>query len=101
MLKLLTSFSRFFTGVLFIISGLIKLNFPLVFSFNLVEYFSNSVFIFIFLKTLALLFVVFVVIFEVVWVVLLHIGYKKKFTLWALILMLFFFTFLTFYSAAC
>ncbi len=99
MLKLLTSFSRFFTGVLFIISGLIKLNDPVGFSFKLEEYFSEPVLNLPFLEPLALPIAVFVVIFEVVLGVMLLIGYKKKFTLWALLLMIVFFTFLTFYSA--
>lgn len=99
MLKLLTSFSRIFTGVLFIISGLIKLNDPVGFSFKLEEYFSEPVLNLPFLEPLALPIAVFVVIFEVILGVMLLLGYKKKFTLWALLLMIVFFTFLTFYSA--
>lgn len=99
MLKLLTSFSRFFTGILFIISGLIKLNDPVGFSFKLEEYFSEPVLNLPFLEPLALPIAVFVVIVEVVLGVMLLVGYKKKFTLWALLLMIVFFTFLTFYSA--
>ncbi|MFA7444372.1 MAG: BT_3928 family protein [Flavobacteriaceae bacterium] len=99
MLKLLTSFSRLFTGILFIISGLIKLNDPVGFSFKLEEYFSEPVLNLPFLEPLALSIAVFVVIFEVVLGVMLLLGYKKKFTLWALLLMIVFFTFLTFYSA--
>lgn len=99
MLKLLTSFSRLFTGILFIISGLIKLNDPVGFSFKLEEYFSEPVLNLPFLEPLALPIAVFVVIVEVVLGVMLLLGYKKKFTLWALLLMIVFFTFLTFYSA--
>jgi hypothetical protein len=40
-----------------------------------------------------------VVIFEVVLGVFLLMGYNKRFTLWSLLLMILFFTFLTFYSA--
>jgi len=36
-----TQFSRLFVGILFIISGLIKLNDPLGFSYKLDEYFPN------------------------------------------------------------
>jgi len=99
MLKLLTSFSRLFTGILFIISGLIKLNDPVGFSFKLEEYFSEPVLNFPFLEPLALPIAVLVVIVEVVLGVMLLLGYKRKFTLWALLLMIVFFTFLTFYSA--
>ena len=42
-MKYLVGFSRVFVGVLFIISGLIKLNDPVGFSFKLEEYFSPSV----------------------------------------------------------
>ncbi len=99
MLKLLTSFSRIFTGILFIISGLIKLNDPVGFSFKLEEYFSEPVLNLPFLQPFALSIAVFVVIFEVMLGVMLLLGYKKKFTLWSLLLMIVFFTFLTFYSA--
>ena len=42
---------------------------------------------------------IFVVIVEVVLGVFLLLGYKKKFTIWSLLGMIVFFTFLTFYSA--
>ena len=47
----------------------------------------------------ALLIAVVVVIYEVMLGIMLIIGYAKKFTLWSLLLMIVFFTFLTFYSA--
>src|SRR5690554_1966980 len=99
MLKILTHFSRLFVGILFIISGLIKLNDPVGFSFKLEDYFAPDVLNLPFLTPLALAIAVFVVIFEVVLGVMLLLGYKKKFTLWTLLLMIVFFTFLTFYSA--
>lgn len=99
MLKLLTHLSRLFVGVLFIISGLIKLNDPVGFSFKLEEYFSQDVLNLTFLEPFALAIAVFMVIVEVILGIMLLIGYKKKFTLWALLLMIVFFTFLTFYSA--
>lgn len=99
MLKLLTHFSRLFVGVLFIISGLIKLNDPVGFSFKLEEYFSQDVLNLTFLEPFALAIAVVMVIVEVILGIMLLIGYKRKFTLWALLLMIVFFTFLTFYSA--
>lgn len=42
-MKYLVAFSRIFVGVLFIISGFIKLNDPVGFSFKLEEYFSQGV----------------------------------------------------------
>ncbi|MEC8832195.1 MAG: BT_3928 family protein, partial [Bacteroidota bacterium] len=52
-----------------------------------------------FLTPLALAISIFVVIVEVILGVLLLIGFKPKFTVWSLLLMIVFFTFLTFYSA--
>lgn len=98
-MKAITHISRIIVGFLFIISGLIKLNDPVGFSFKLDEYFSEAVFNLTFLQPFALSFAVFLVIAEVVLGVLLLIGFKKKFTLWSLFLMILFFTFLTFYSA--
>ena len=98
-MKLLVNISRIFVGVLFIISGLIKLNDPLGFSYKLQEYFSLDVLNIPFLEPYALMISVLVVVFEVVLGVFLIIGYKPKFTVWSLLLMIVFFTFLTFYSA--
>ena len=98
-MKYLVSISRIFVGVLFIISGLIKLNDPLGFSYKLQEYFSVEVLNIPFLEPYALMISVLVVVFEVILGVFLLIGYKPKFTVWSLLLMIVFFTFLTFYSA--
>jgi len=98
-MKILVPISRIFVGILFIISGFIKLNDPLGFSYKLQEYFSADVLNLPFLEPYALVLSVFVVVFEVVLGVFLLIGYKPKFTVWSLLLMIVFFTFLTFYSA--
>lgn len=98
-MKIVVSISRILVGVLFIISGLIKLNDPLGFSYKLQEYFSPDVLNLAFLEPYALMISVLVVVFEVVLGVFLLIGYKPKFTVWSLLLMIVFFTFLTFYSA--
>ena len=98
-MKLLTHIVRFLVGTLFIISGLIKLNDPVGFSFKLEEYFSEGVLNFPSLMPYALFVAVVVVIFEVVLGIMLLIGFKRKFTVWSLFLMIVFFTFLTFYSA--
>ncbi|MBS7253384.1 BT_3928 family protein [Flavobacterium branchiicola] len=99
MKNILTQFSRLFVGVLFIISGLIKLNDPVGFSYKLAEYFSEPVFNMPFLEPLALGLAIILVILEVVLGVMLLVGYKSKLTIWALLLLIVFFTFLTFYSA--
>lgn len=98
-MKYLVHISRILVGVLFIISGFIKLNDPLGFSYKLEEYFGSDVLNIEFLIPYALGISVIVVVFEVVLGVFLLIGYKPKFTIWSLFLMIVFFTFLTFYSA--
>ncbi|CAM3938277.1 BT_3928 family protein [Flavobacterium antarcticum] len=99
MKNIITQFSRIFVGILFIISGLIKLNDPIGFAFKLEEYFSDPVLNLPFLEPLALAIAVFMVILEVVLGVMLLVGFKRKLTIWSLLLMIIFFTFLTFYSA--
>nr|WP_299345304.1 BT_3928 family protein [Allomuricauda sp.] len=98
-MKYLVWISRVLVGVLFIISGLIKLNDPVGFSFKLEEYFSQGVLDLPFLMPFALTISIFVVIVEVVLGIFLLIGFRPKFTVWSLLLMIVFFTFLTFYSA--
>lgn len=98
-MKYIVGLARIFVGILFIISGLVKLNDPVGFSFKLKDYFAPEVLDLQFLVPYALLLAIFLVIFEVLLGVSLLLGYMKKFTLWALLLMIVFFTFLTFYSA--
>jgi len=99
MKNIITQFSRIFVGILFIISGLIKLNDPVGFSYKLAEYFSEPVFNMPFFVPFSLALALFLVILEVVLGVMLLIGYKSKFTVWSLLLLIVMFTFLTFYSA--
>lgn len=98
-MKILVTISRILVGLLFIISGLIKLNDPVGFSFKLEEYFSPGVLNLDFLTPYALAIAIVLVIFETLLGVMLLLGYKPKFTVWSLLLMIVFFTFLTFYSA--
>ncbi|OCB78634.1 BT_3928 family protein [Flavobacterium crassostreae] len=95
----ITQFSRIFVGLLFIISGLIKLNDPVGFSYKLAEYFSEPVFNLLFLVPFSLGLALFLVLLEVVLGVLLLLGYKSKITIWSLLVMIVLFSFLTFYSA--
>ena len=99
MKNILVQFSRIFVGLLFIISGLIKLNDPVGFSYKLAEYFGETVLNLPIFIPYALAIAVFIVIFETVLGFMLLIGFKPKFTIWNLLLMIVFFTFLTFYSA--
>jgi uncharacterized membrane protein YphA (DoxX/SURF4 family) len=98
-MKFVTHFSRIVVGALFIFSGLIKLNDPVGFSFKLDEYFGADVLNLTFLQPIALELAVFIVILEVLLGVALLIGFWKNITSWLLLLMIVFFTFLTFYSA--
>ncbi|WP_276167711.1 BT_3928 family protein [Zobellia alginiliquefaciens] len=98
-MKYLVGISRVFVGILFIISGFVKLNDPVGFSFKLEEYFSSGVLDLPFFEPHALAISIFVVIFEVLLGVMLLVGFRVKFTVWSLLLMIIGFTFLTFYSA--
>lgn len=98
-MKTLVVMARILVGVLFIFSGLIKLNDPIGFSFKLQDYFAPDVLNLEFLIPFSLLLALFMVIFEVILGVMLLLGYARKFTVWSLLLMIIFFTFLTFYSA--
>ncbi|WP_394747013.1 BT_3928 family protein [Spongiimicrobium salis] len=98
-MKFIVGFSRIFVGVLFIISGFIKLNDPVGFSFKLEEYFSPGVLNLPFFEPHALEISIIVVILEVLVGVMLLVGFRVKLTLWSLLAMIVFFTFLTFYSA--
>ncbi|MDX1604353.1 MAG: DoxX family protein [Salinimicrobium sediminis] len=98
-MKILVSIARWVVGILFIFSGFVKLNDPIGFSFKLEEYFSPSVLNLEFLAPFALVIALLLVVFEVVVGIMLLIGYLPRFTTWVLLLMILFFTFLTFYSA--
>lgn len=98
-MKAIVSVARILVGVLFIFSGFIKLNDPVGFSYKLQEYFSEPVLDIPFLAPFALIIAIMIVIFELVLGIMLIIGYAPKFTSWSMLLMIIFFTFLTFYSA--
>lgn len=98
-MKQLTTLFRLIVGLLFILSGLAKTVDPIGFSFKLEEYFSESVLNIPFLEPFALPLASFFVVFEVILGLLLLLGIYKKFTLKFLLLLILFFTFLTFYSA--
>lgn len=98
-MKQLISFSRIFVGSIFILSGLIKANDAVGFSFKLDEYFSPAVFDLEFLQPYSLAVAVFVCIVEIVLGLTCIFGVKKKLTAFTLLGFLIFFGFLTFYSA--
>jgi len=95
--KLLT-LSRILVGALFIFSGLIKANDPLGFGYKLQEYFE--VFHLNFLIPVATGMAILLCTLEIVLGALLLLGYYGKKVAWGLLLLIVFFTLLTFVSAA-
>ena len=96
-MKGLIAILRSAIGGLFIFSGLIKLNDPVGFSIKLTEYFE--VFETPFMIPFALFLAVFICIVEVALGLTALLGIWRQLTAWGLLLMILFFTFLTFYSA--
>ena len=90
-------FSKYFVGILFIISGLIKLNDPTGFSIKLEEYFV--IFGLTFLNPLVLSLSVLICALEVILGIALLLSLRNKLTAWLLLLLIVFFTLLTGYSA--
>ncbi len=97
-------FSRYFVGILFTISGLIKVNDIRGFGYKLEEYFevfqkhSGLPFYEVF-GPWSVLLAGLIAVFETALAFFLILGYVRRFTAWALMLMIVFFTFLTGYSA--
>ena len=105
-MKIIAQISRVIVGLLFIFSGLIKLNDPIGTQYKLEEYFEVFATdlpafhdFFMGLVPLALYFSVFLCTAEVVLGIALLVGYKPRTVSWLLLLIIIFFTFLTFYSA--
>ncbi|MFC3196323.1 BT_3928 family protein [Parapedobacter deserti] len=90
-------FCRVFTGLLFIFSGLIKANDPTGFGYKLEEYFH--VFGTHFLNDHSVTIAVVVCGLEILLGALLLLGFWARTVAWGLLLLILFFTFLTFYSA--
>jgi uncharacterized membrane protein YphA (DoxX/SURF4 family) len=97
MMKQLSWISRMLVGALFIVSGLIKANDALGFSYKLEEYFT--VFGTPWMGSYALFLASFLCILEIILGVAVIFGSRMVTVSWLLLLMIVFFTFLTFYSA--
>ncbi|GGC45930.1 hypothetical protein GCM10011386_42750 [Parapedobacter defluvii] len=93
----LLAFSRIVTGMVFIFSGFIKANDPTGFGYKLEEYFH--VFGTVFLNDHAVAIAVVICGLEMLLGVLLLLGFWGRTVAWGLLLLILFFTFLTFYSA--
>lgn len=98
MQKVALNFSKWFVGVLFIFSGLIKANDPLGFGYKLQEYFE--VFHVSFLSGWATGIAIILCVLEIVLGALLLFGFWKNQVTKGLLVLIVFFTFLTFVSAA-
>ncbi len=111
---LIATVSRVLVGALFIVSGLIKANDPIGFSYKLEEYFEDGALAFRikewfgapgfsleFLIDWALVLSVLICIAEIVIGVLVLIGGKMRLMSWSLMLMMLFFTFLTWHTSNC
>ena len=96
-MKVIVTISRILVGLLFIISGLIKANDPIGFSYKLDEYWQ--VFGMEWMNPLSLALSVFICVAEVVLGISVLFGSQMVLVSWSLLLMIVFFTFLTFYSA--
>lgn len=88
---------RTLVGLLFIFSGLIKINDPLGFSYKLEEYFE--VFHITIFNGFELSIAIILCTFEIILGFALLIGYRAVSIAWGLLLLIIFFAFLTFYSA--
>ncbi len=93
--------SRILVGSLFIVSGLIKANDALGFSYKLVEYFGEKALNLPYLEPYALGLAIFICIGEIVLGLAVLIGGRAKLTAALLMVMILFFTWLTFYTATC
>jgi uncharacterized membrane protein YphA (DoxX/SURF4 family) len=111
---LMSSVSRVLVGGLFIVSGLVKANDPIGFAYKLEEYFEDGAlayrikelfnwpsFSLEFMIDSALFLSVLICIVEIVLGVLTIIGGKIKLVSYLMLLMMFFFTFLTWHTANC
>ncbi len=90
---------RVVVGALFIFSGFVKLVDPIGSQYKFEEYFSEGVLNLEFLIPYALFLAIFLVISEVVLGVALLVGWRPKFTVGSLKIMILIFLFLTWYSA--
>jgi uncharacterized membrane protein YphA (DoxX/SURF4 family) len=98
-MKTLAQLARIIVGALFIFSGFVKLVDPIGSQYKFEEYFSEGVLNLEFLIPYALPFAIFLVISEIVLGIALLVGWKAKFTVRSLVVMILFFLFLTGYSA--
>ncbi len=92
---------RILVGATFIVSGLVKANDPLGFSYKLQEYFAESALNMPWLEPWALALAILACLGEIVLGFAVLVGGRMKLATWALVLLTLFFGWLTAYTATC
>lgn len=100
-MRYIVLFSRWLVGSLFLVSGLIKANDPLGFSYKLEEYFAPSALNLPFLEPWSLSLSLLVCIGEIVLGFAVLFGGKMRLASWSLLILTLFFGWLTAYTATC
>jgi uncharacterized membrane protein YphA (DoxX/SURF4 family) len=100
-MKIAVIIARMLVGSLFIVSGLIKANDSLGFSYKLEEYFAESALDMPWLIPASLFLAVIISVAEIILGFAVLFAGKIKVTLWSLIGMLLFFAWLTYFTAVC
>lgn len=100
-MKLFIIISRLIVGSLFVVSGLIKCNDTVGFSYKLNDYFAQDVLNIEFLIPYSLLLAVCICVVEIVLGVAVLFGLKNKLSSTLILLMMLFFTWLTWYTSSC
>ncbi len=98
-MKFITQIIRILVGITFIFSGFVKMIDPVGTKIKMLEYFSEEVLNLTFLNDYALEISIFLILVEFALGVWLLLGYRKKFTIASLLVLISFFLFLTWYSA--
>ncbi len=98
-MKFITHIVRFVVAIVFIFSGFVKLIDPIGSAYKFEEYFGADVLNMEFLIPYALPFSIFLILAEIMLGVMLLVGYKSKFTVRSLLVLILVFLFLTWYSA--
>lgn len=101
------TFLQHFTGILFIVSGLVKAIDPMGTAYKMEQYFTEFQYtfadtsfsflagLFPFLSSISLVFSIVMIVFEMVLGLMLILGYRAKLTSWLFLLLVLFFTMLT------
>jgi len=100
-MKIFITISRLIVGSLFIVSGLIKCNDTIGFSYKLNDYFAHDVLGLEFLIPYSLLLAVLICVVEIVLGIAVLFGLKSKLSTTLILLMMLFFTWLTWYTSSC